>query len=68
MLTVEEALEKAFFDAKLIPIHNYGNLKKVNWGRASRTDKGVHASVNVVKCNLEFSNEYLLEDFKLEDE
>lgn len=59
VLTVEEALEKALYDAKLIPIHNFGNLKKIGWGRASRTDKGVHASINVIKCNLEISNEFL---------
>lgn len=59
MITVEEALEKALLDAQFVPLHNFGNLKKLSWSRASRTDKGVHASVNVVKCNLEFTKDYL---------
>ena len=53
--TIEEALEKAFFDANFIPMHNFGDIKKLSWSRATRTDKGVHASINVVKCNLEFT-------------
>lgn len=51
----------------MIPLHNFGELKKISWGRASRTDKGVHASLNVVKCNLEFSDEFLKSGCKDED-
>lgn len=67
VVTVEESLEKALFDAQFIPVHNFGNLKKIGWGRTSRTDKGVHASVNLIKCNLEISEEYLLEDTVTDD-
>ena len=37
---VEEELENALYKEKFISPCNYGNLKKVNWMRASRTDKG----------------------------
>ena len=30
----------------------------MGWNRASRTDKGVHAAQNVVKCNLEVGEEF----------
>lgn len=50
--TVEEELEKALFTAKFISECNYGFLIKINWMRASRTDKGVSAIMNVVSCKL----------------
>ena len=59
--TVEEFLEKALFDSKFITTSNYGDLKKIGWNRGSRTDKGVHASLNTIKCNLTISHEYLKE-------
>ena len=59
MLTIDEVLEKALFDAKLISSSNFGNLKKIGWGRGSRTDKGVHASINTIKCNLDITKKYL---------
>ncbi len=58
-LTVEEVLEKSFFDAGFISESNFGNLKKLGWGRASRTDKGVHASINVVSVMLCISSKYV---------
>jgi tRNA pseudouridine38-40 synthase len=50
--TVEEELENALYKEKFISPCNYGNLKKVNWMRASRTDKGVSAIMNVVSVKL----------------
>ncbi len=58
VITVEEQLEKAIFDAGLVSESNFGNLNKMGWNRASRTDKGVHAAQNVVKCNLEVGDEF----------
>ena len=34
-------------------------MKKIQWNRGSWTDKGVHASKNVIKANLMLSTEYL---------
>lgn len=44
--TVENVLEKALFDAEMIDYRNYGDLKKIRWTRATRTDKRVHALQN----------------------
>ena len=41
--TVEEQIEKALFDIKAISHFNFGDLKKIAWSRATRTDKSVHA-------------------------
>ncbi|KAG5491477.1 hypothetical protein JIQ42_01380 [Leishmania sp. Namibia] len=49
--TVEEALMKALFETDMISEVNFSNLKVqqlLNFERASRTDKGVHALRNVV--------------------
>ena len=50
--TVEEELENALYKEKFISPCNYGNLKKINWMRASRTDKGVSAIMNVISVKL----------------
>lgn len=44
--TVESVLEKALFDAEMIDYRNFGDLKKIRWTRATRTDKRVHAMQN----------------------
>lgn len=36
-----------------------GNLGKIAWGRASRTDKGVHAALNCISCKLNITQQYL---------
>lgn len=49
--TVEEVLMKALFETDMISEVNFSNLKVqklLNFERASRTDKGVHALRNVV--------------------
>ena len=50
--TVEDELEKALYKEKFISDCNYGNLNKVDWMRASRTDKGVSAIMNVISVKL----------------
>jgi tRNA pseudouridine38-40 synthase len=41
--SVEAELERALFLAGAISDCNFGNLQKLQWTRAARTDKGVHA-------------------------
>lgn len=41
--TVEEEIEKVLFQMHLIAKHNFGDLNKIAWNRATRTDKKVHA-------------------------
>lgn len=53
--TVEEAILKALFEADMISLMNISNPKVqqlLNFERASRTDKGVHALCNVISVNL----------------
>ncbi len=45
--TVERALSQAIFDAGGLMPENR-DFGKIKWQRACRTDKGVHAAVNVV--------------------
>ena len=60
--TVEEALEKALHEVGLIPAFNFGSLQKSSWGRGSRTDKGVHASLNTIKCKIFVPERFLKKD------
>jgi len=41
--TVEDQIEKALFRMGSISEFNFGDLKKIGWSRATRTDKSVHA-------------------------
>jgi tRNA pseudouridine38-40 synthase len=66
--TVEGALEKALFEVGLITDQNYGNLQKSGWGRGSRTDKGVHASVNVVKCKMVVDEKFTFQNNKVSED
>nr|CCC93475.1 conserved hypothetical protein [Trypanosoma congolense IL3000] len=53
--TVEEELLRALHRTNMISEENYSQEKvqqKLNWERASRTDKGVHALRNVISLNL----------------
>ncbi|KAK7196652.1 tRNA pseudouridine synthase [Novymonas esmeraldas] len=53
--TVEEALMKALFETDMVSEVNFSNFKVqqlLNFERASRTDKGVHALRNVVSVAL----------------
>lgn len=57
--TVEAELESALFGANFITEANYGDLHKVNWTRASRTDKGVHAIRTVISLRAMLTDEPL---------
>ncbi|KAH9598951.1 Pseudouridine synthase I [Trypanosoma melophagium] len=53
--TVEEELLRALHQTDMISKENYDQEKvqqKLNWERASRTDKGVHALRNVISVNI----------------
>lgn len=41
--TIEGVVEEALYKSKLISKFNYGELAKIAWSRATRTDKRVHA-------------------------
>lgn len=45
-------MHKAIIDVGGISEQNAIALQKVNWGRASRTDKGVHAVVNIISLKM----------------
>jgi tRNA pseudouridine38-40 synthase len=55
--TVEEELEKALFNINCISKFNFGDLKKVAWNRATRTDKSVHALQNVFSCKIHLAKD-----------
>lgn len=57
--TIEESIEKSFHELGLISSSNFGTLSKIGWSRGSRTDKGVHAILNVIACKLQLSDEYM---------
>jgi len=50
--TVEEEIEKTFHKLKLISDFNFGDLQKIGWGRATRTDKKVHALLNCFSAKI----------------
>ena len=50
--TVEEEIERALFELGYLNKLNYGDLKKIGWNRATRTDKSVHALQNVFSCKV----------------
>lgn len=53
--TVEGELEKALFELGCINKLNFGDLKKIAWNRATRTDKSVHALQNTFSCKVHIS-------------
>jgi len=50
--TVEGELENTLHRLGFISDFNFGDLKKIGFGRATRTDKGVHALLNVFSAKL----------------
>lgn len=68
--TAEEELEKALFNMNCISKFNFGDLKKIAWNRATRTDKSVHALQNVFSCKIHLArdrrDEEGMEAFRLE--
>lgn len=55
--TVEEELEKALYRLGMIAEFNFGDLKKIGWNRATRTDKWVHALQNCFSCKVHISKD-----------
>lgn len=47
-VSVEAEVELALYLSGGISKDNFGNLRKVSWSRAGRTDKGVHAAAQVM--------------------
>ncbi len=56
--SVEGEIEKALFKLGMISAHNYGDILKSGIRSASRTDKGVHAAMNVTSCKLRLTMKY----------
>lgn len=56
-VTIEAYLERALLLAGGIKEHNFGNLQKIGWSRAARTDKGVHAVGQCVAMRLHVVDE-----------
>jgi tRNA pseudouridine38-40 synthase len=54
--TVEEEIEHALYKHKLIAKHNYGDLQKIAFNRATRTDKKVHALQNCFSCKIQYDD------------
>jgi tRNA U38,U39,U40 pseudouridine synthase TruA len=49
---VDEELEKSLHRLGMISDFNFGDLKKIGFGRATRTDKRVHALLNSFSCKI----------------
>lgn len=64
--TVEGDVEKALYEAKMIDPRNYGDIKKIRWSRASRTDKKVHALLNYFAMKLHYDTKKSFDDYKKE--
>eukprot|EP00208_Stichococcus_sp_RCC1054_P004074 CAMPEP_0206148292 /NCGR_PEP_ID=MMETSP1473-20131121/36198_1 /ASSEMBLY_ACC=CAM_ASM_001109 /TAXON_ID=1461547 /ORGANISM="Stichococcus sp, Strain RCC1054" /LENGTH=546 /DNA_ID=CAMNT_0053545583 /DNA_START=349 /DNA_END=1989 /DNA_ORIENTATION=- len=62
---VEDALAAALVKAGAVTANNGTDLKKINWSRSSRTDKGVHALGGVVAFKCEFPPDH---DFESDPE
>lgn len=63
--TVEQSIEKTFFEAGLISETNYrgeDRIAKVKLTRASRTDKGVHAAMNVINLKMMFTAKDMVDE------
>ena len=53
---MEGELEKVLHDTGMISSFNFGDLRKIGWGRATRTDKKVHALINTFSAKVLISN------------
>ena len=49
---MELEIENALFKLKMISEFNFGDLKKIGWNRATRTDKKVHALINTFSAKV----------------
>ncbi|KAI0561132.1 tRNA pseudouridine synthase [Gracilaria domingensis] len=59
VLTISDVLETALYKASAISSCNVGDLNKVQWQVAARTDRGVSAAANVVSAKLMFCRDEL---------
>lgn len=59
--TIEADLFKAFCDAGAVSPENATDIKKNNFMRAARTDKGVHAAGNIISAKLIVEDEDIRE-------
>ena len=50
--TIEDVVEEAVYKVGGIADSNYRDFHKISWTRAARTDKGVHATGNVVSFKM----------------
>ncbi|RHN56702.1 putative mitochondrial tRNA pseudouridine(27/28) synthase [Medicago truncatula] len=65
--TIEKELETAIFKVGGIRDSNYGDLDKINWGRSSRTDKGVHSLSTMISFKMEIpENAWKGDDYGIE--
>jgi tRNA pseudouridine38-40 synthase len=62
--TVEGDVETAMFECGMIDPRNYGDIKKIRFSRASRTDKRVHALLNYFACKVHIDKEKGLDHYK----
>ncbi len=62
--TIEQELETTLYKLGYISDDNHGDLHKIAWSRAARTDKGVHAAANVVAFKLLLGAEETFEDVR----
>jgi len=60
--TAERELEQALYTSKMISDSNFDDLHKIGWGRGSRTDRGVHACVNMISCKVCLDKKYVREE------
>ena len=52
IIAVEGELRRSILEAGGMLESNYESPDKVGWGRASRTDKGVHAAMNLISLKV----------------
>lgn len=50
--TVEDEIDKALHKVGMVSDFNVGDLRKIGWGRATRTDKRVHALLNTFSAKV----------------
>lgn len=55
--TVVDVLERALYEAGAISDENFGNLEKVNFSVAARTDKGVSCAGNLIAIKARFAKD-----------
>ena len=57
--SVEGEIEKVLYKLDFISHFNYGDLKKIGFSRATRTDKRVHALLNTFSSKFQLENKQI---------